>query len=801
VKKAQLNLIDKAVAFLNPQGAVNRMIARQKLVNFSYDAVKYTRERKGPSSLSGAEDYRSNYDRVELMKRARDLAENVGLVRSILMKFASHTAANISYQARTENPEVNTEVEAYWAEWWDKCDISTRHTGSTLMQVAMMSMLRDGDFLIVLVRDKDGNLKIQGIEADRLGDPFKVYTSLDLIGGIHIDRDTGAPSAYDIYNRSIGDFYTYQATIPASQAFHLFDPLRIDQYRGISAFHTAINDCTDIYDIVNFEKMAARVASSQSAVVRRNNNNASDLSTLTNDENVNGDTIKLEAIESGKISYLEPGEDIVFPDGPSRPSGAFAEFHKILLRNICLGLGIPYSFAVDPSAMSGPTARLEMQQAGRTFRRYQKLLDDKVLRPIKNIVIADGVARGLIENNVGSRTTRGIFNFGANVSIDLGRESASAISEFKTGLRTAADIYAERGQDFESAMRQRAIEAKLIKDLAEKYGVAPETISDIVTPTPPQPQQPPAPAPKPVASIEDKPEEDKDEGGDQKPIPEDPIDPSSEELEVKKKDTEEALAKLDPASIKMLIEGMMGGIELAKYDGIDFTPPQGARDAAKRALDVREGKPSSQRGMTPVGIARARDLQNGVKLSPDTVRRMKAFFDRHEVDKKGATWDEQGKGWQAWHGWGGDAGFSWARKVVGQMEARDNKELARPVSQTPAPPKERIKGSKENPEGTASTRSKAGDIEISAENEEALKNKIAEFKDKHPSRKAPTLGALKKVFRRGAGAFSTSFRPTISGGKPNSRNAWAMARVNKFLKMAGGGEVKDSYRKADGDLL
>jgi lambda family phage portal protein len=801
VKKAQLNLIDKAVAFLNPQGAVNRMIARQKLVNFSYDAVKYTRERKGPSSLSGAEDYRSNYDRVELMKRARDLAENVGLVRSILMKFASHTAANISYQARTENPEVNTEVEAYWAEWWDKCDISTRHTGSTLMQVAMMSMLRDGDFLFVLVRDKDGNLKIQGIEADRVGDPFKVYTSLDLIGGIHIDRDTGAPSAYDIYNRSIGDFYTYQATIPASQAFHLFDPLRIDQYRGISAFHTAINDATDIYDIINFEKMAAKNASSQAGIVKRNNNNASDLSTLTNDEDLNGNTIKLEAIESGKISYLEPGEDIVFPDGPSRPSGAFAEFHKILLRNICLGVGIPYSFAVDPSAMSGPTARLEMQQAGRTFRRYQKLLDDKVLRPIKNIVIADAVARGLIENNVGTRTTKGIFNFGANVSIDLGRESASAISEFKTGLRTAADIYAERGQDFESAMRQRAIEAKLIKDLSQKYGVAPETISDIVTPTPPQPQLPPAPAPKPVAPIEDKPEEDKDEGGDQKPIPEDPIEPSSEELEVKKKDIEEALAKLDPASIKMLIEGMMGGIELAKYDGIDFTPPEGAREAAKRALDVRETKPPSQRGMTPVGIARARDLQNGVKLSPDTVRRMLNFLTRHEVDKKGATWDEQGKGWQAWNGWGGDAGFSWARKVVGQMEARDKKELARPASQTPAPPKERIKGSKENPEGTASTRSKAGDIEISEQNEEALKKKIAEFKDKHPSRKAPTLGALKKVFRRGAGAFSTSFRPTITGGKPNSRNAWAMARVNKFLKMAGGGEVKKSYRAADGDLL
>jgi lambda family phage portal protein len=1012
VKKANLNLIDKAIAFINPKGAVDRLVARQKLKNFQYDAVKYTRERKGPSSLSGAEDYRSNYDRVELMKRARDLAENVGLVRSILMKFAGHVAGAISYQARTQNPQINSDVEAYWAEWWDKCDISTRHTGSTLMQVAIMSMLRDGDFLFVLVRDSDGNLKIQGIESDRLGDPFKVYTSLELIGGIHIDRTTGAPTAYDIYNRSIGDFYTYQLTIPSSQAFHLFDPLRIDQYRGISAFHTAINDATDIHELTSFEKMAAKTASSQSAIVKRNNNNAADLSTLTNDEGFAGNAIKLEAIESGKISYLEPGEDIVFPNGPSRPSGAFMEFHKVLMRNICLGLGIPYSFAVDPSAMSGPTARLEMQQAGRTFRRYQNLLNDKVLRPIKNIVLADAVARGLISGTEGTKTTKGIFNFGANVSIDLGRESASAISEFKTGLRTAADIYAERGQDFESAMRQRAIEAKLIKDLAEQYQIDPQTISDVVPPAKHEPKMP-MPLPAPTQDEGEEPEEGEDDEGGDEPTPDEPLEPFSENLEVKKKETDledcgtgaggfkpgntcagggegreaksqpinkqaqewaqkqygdekkaenfakwfrdskvvdkggnplvvyhgtasdfdefkpttigalgkgsyfafdkkaaeewaarynggriieanlyaknpliidntneapekvfgrfegkdddetmqnirkagydavwaknpvkskfgtiypeimvfdsaqikstdnkgsfnpkspnikmgEIISSLKNKDLKLLIAGMMGGIELGKYDGIDFTPPEGAREAAKRALDVREGKPASQKGMTPVGIARARDLMNGVKLSPDTVRRMKAFFDRHEVDKKGSTWDEQGKGWQAWNGWGGDAGYAWARKVVGQMESREKElsQFARPgpksAAQTPAPPKERIKGSKENPEGTASTRSKAGDIEISAENEEALKNKIAEFKDKHPTRKAPTLGALKKVFRRGAGAFSTSFRPTITGGKPNSRNAWAMARVNKFLKMAGGGEVKESYRKADGDLL
>jgi phage I-like protein len=113
-----------------------------------------------------------------------------------------------------------------------------------------------------------------------------------------------------------------------------------------------------------------------------------------------------------------------------------------------------------------------------------------------------------------------------------------------------------------------------------------------------------------------------------------------------------------------------------KYSHIDFTPPQGARDAAKRALEVRADKPESQRGMTAVGIARARDLKAGKQLSPDTVKRMLAYFTRHEVDKQGSTWDQQGKGWQAWQGWGGDAGYAWARKTVKQMDAADKKTQA-----------------------------------------------------------------------------------------------------------------------------
>ena len=111
-------------------------------------------------------------------------------------------------------------------------------------------------------------------------------------------------------------------------------------------------------------------------------------------------------------------------------------------------------------------------------------------------------------------------------------------------------------------------------------------------------------------------------------------------------------------------------------------------------------------------------------------------------------------------------------------------------AQTPAKPSERKKGSSKNKPGSAGKGGSA--INFSAKVVEALKNKVKEHNSKHS--KKVTLGQLKKVYRRGAGAFSSSHRP----GK--SRGQWAMARVNMFLKMKRGGKVKKSYRAADGDI-
>ena len=134
-------------------------------------------------------------------------------------------------------------------------------------------------------------------------------------------------------------------------------------------------------------------------------------------------------------------------------------------------------------------------------------------------------------------------------------------------------------------------------------------------------------------------------------------------------------------------------------------------------------------------------------------------------------------------------------------------------AQTPSKPEERKKGSSKNEPGSAGTSpeskekskktlEKKDDKDLVKESKAkitfsdkvttSLKNKVKEHNEK--SGKKVTLGMLKKVYRRGAGAFSGSHRPG------QSRASWATARVNMFLKLMIGGKEKDTYRKDDSDV-
>lgn len=109
-------------------------------------------------------------------------------------------------------------------------------------------------------------------------------------------------------------------------------------------------------------------------------------------------------------------------------------------------------------------------------------------------------------------------------------------------------------------------------------------------------------------------------------------------------------------------------------DAESFSPPSGVRSAARRGLALRKkhgkgGLTTQEAGKQGIGsgVARATSLANGEAVSAETIRRMAAFFSRHEKNKSGG---EDDAGYIAWLLWGGDAGRAWANRVISMLEKR-----------------------------------------------------------------------------------------------------------------------------------
>lgn len=617
------DIITKALAVVSPKAAMSRMISQERLRNFGrFDSALDSTKRGISRNISGAEDTAGTAERYKLIRAARDLADNFPPVRSLLLKFATYVAGRLSYQARTGDKELDAQVERYWAKWCRECDFLRRHDFVSLLQLAVMAILRDGDCGFIIVRDGE-MLKLQSVEADRIGSPYnRLIDSDTYIGGILLD-EFGRPDKYQIFVRTINNQYIEPTDIAANEFIHLFDPTRLDEYRGRSAFATALNAARDLQETIKAEVQAIKFASYQTGIITTENGSA-DASDYfaTSQKNDFGQTEKLSNVDPGAIQYLSPGEKMEMFKS-DRPGGAFGEFVRLVQAHIAMAVGLPYGFAFDADK-SGPMARMEAAMAERTFARWRRLLESQFLDRIKNIVLLDAAARGEIDDS--EFLLDGRWCWPAKVSIDYGREANADIALWKAGLKTAGQIYGDAGEDYEEALRARAKETAMIVELANEMDIPAQYISDSIL-------MPKRYEVAPIAPESIKPPE--------------PVTPQA------------------PIEASQLAEA------------IDLKPTAGMVSEAKKGLEWRK---EYNRGGTGVGVARARDISNGKNLSEDTVKRMHSFFSRHEVDKQGKGFSPGEPGFPsagriAWALWGGDAGQTWAAKKVEQINR--NRKLKR----------------------------------------------------------------------------------------------------------------------------
>lgn len=104
--------------------------------------------------------------------------------------------------------------------------------------------------------------------------------------------------------------------------------------------------------------------------------------------------------------------------------------------------------------------------------------------------------------------------------------------------------------------------------------------------------------------------------------------------------------------------------------GVDLTVNRETQSAAARGLRLHEAGKSGD-GIVPTTVRDAVKMARREELSEAKVRRMPAWFARHEGDWTPGTDDQPGEetpGYVAWLLWGGDPGRAWAERKVRELD-------------------------------------------------------------------------------------------------------------------------------------
>jgi len=207
--------------------------------------------------------------------------------------------------------------------------------------------------------------------------------------------------------------------------------------------------------------------------------------------------------------------------------------------------------------------------------------------------------------------------------------------------------------------------------------------------------------------------------------------------------------------------------------------------------------------MTPVGKARLNQLAKGEPISLETIKRMKAYADRHKKDLEVSKSFDDGCGMLAWYSWGLDETGrveKWLESKINTLEEKMAEIGERGgVKESPKAPKSDTPN--KNPKGEGSAKGDASTTrgaEVSKRVEETLQNKSDDFNERYKDKLGygVNLGMLKSVYQRGVGAYNVSHSPEVK-----SAEQWALARVNAFLYLVKNGRPENPKYDSDYDLL
>ncbi|QGW82937.1 phage portal protein [Variovorax paradoxus] len=356
-----MNIVDRIVGAVNPLAGLRRAQARRALAH--YEGAKPNKQRvrrmdnSSPDTLvgAGAAAVRAH---ARYLERNHDISR--GALRVLVNNVVGPTGIGVEPQPRRADGSIHSEYAALLREahrdWQRRPEVTGRYRWPLAQRLTAYTWLRDGE---AFAQQLVGPVPF-------LNHGTRVPYSLELFEPDFVPLDYDDPSkgirqgiqsnawgeatGYWVYKGDPREGMTFMNAsglkfIPAERMLHTATIDRLHQRRGVSEFASVITRGEDLKDYEESERIAAKVAASLTAYVKRNETNGfqpENSPQPPRDEKGNVLPRDLRMQPGMILDTLTVGEEVGMIDS-NRPNPNLIAWRAGQLRAFCAGIGASYS--------------------------------------------------------------------------------------------------------------------------------------------------------------------------------------------------------------------------------------------------------------------------------------------------------------------------------------------------------------------------------------------------------------------------------------------------------------------------
>lgn len=452
----------------------------------NYSAGLPSKFRQTQTRLGGSADahYANRQEFWAIREGVREYDRNTPVLGQIVDRGLDQCLGpGLRVDPNTGDPATDETLAALDKAWTtdpEACDFSGRLDFSQLERLGLRHRWVDGDCFYVL-DEKSGSVRL--VEGDRVTSAGSQYmvegpngTLRDLVHGVELDSDSATPLAYWFVRNQPGERQRKRRLhpttdselmlrIPREQVIHVYEPKRVSQTRGMSAF-SAVFDLIPMHGDTQFAQLVQQqVAACIAAFITADQNRQ--WGSRSTETGTDGTTsLVFDEFSPGMIARLAPGES-VSTFSPNNPNSDARELIKQIVREIGLAIGMPLELSLlvtSDTTFHGFRGALESWK--QTARVKQQWFSRILRSRVYEWKVGHWIEDGLVTDSPTIRDHQ--IRYPAWQYVDPLKDAQADELRISSQLASPRQVWAERGLDYDQGI------ADLVNDKAKAISLAQE---------------------------------------------------------------------------------------------------------------------------------------------------------------------------------------------------------------------------------------------------------------------------------------------------------------------------------------